>query len=92
MIYDEGAMVGRTAALQVIQKKPYVELSAEDAKELGIADGDDVVVEGAGIEVTLPAVVDGIAKGAVFIPYDQVGLKAATLMSGLDPRVTVRPS
>ena len=88
-IYDEGTMVSRTAALRAIQKQPYIEINDEDAKELGIADGDHVVIEGAGKSFTLPALVNGIAKGAVFVPYDQGDLRANTLMSGVDPRVTV---
>lgn len=88
-IYDEGTMVSRTAALRAIQKQPYVEINDENAKELGIADGDSVVIAGAGNSVTLPALVNGIAKGAVFVPYDQGDLRANTLMSGVNPRVTV---
>jgi len=90
MIYDEGTMVSKTAALRAIQRKPFVELNDEDAKELGVADGDEVVVEGAGTTVTLRAIVNGIVKGSVFVPFDQGDLRANTLMAGIDPRVTVR--
>ena len=83
-------MVSRTAALRAIQKQPYIEINDEDAKELGIADGEEVVIEGAGNSVTLPALVNGIAKGCVFVPYDQGDLRANTLMSGVNPRVAVR--
>ncbi len=90
LIYDEGAMVSRSAALRNIQAKPFVELNDEDAKELGIADGDMVVVSGAGNEFEVKARVNGIAKGCVFLPYDQRGLKTNTLMVGVDPVVGVR--
>jgi predicted molibdopterin-dependent oxidoreductase YjgC len=89
-IYDEGTMVSRTAHLRSLQRRPFVELNDEDAKELGIADGDQVVVSGAGNEVTLPAVVNGISRGCVFVPYDQMDLRANTLISGINPTVTVR--
>jgi NADH-quinone oxidoreductase subunit G len=89
MIYDEGAMVAKTAALRGIQHKPFVEMSDIDVKRLGIADGDEVVVSGNGFEVRLPVVVGDIVTGAVFVPYDQEGLRANRLMSGTDPRVEV---
>jgi NADH-quinone oxidoreductase subunit G len=88
-IYDEGAMVGKSVALRNLQKKPFVEMNDEDVKELGLADGEDVTLEGAGTRVTLRLVVGDIARGAVFVPYDQKGLRANTLMSGVDPAVTV---
>ncbi|MDP9222900.1 MAG: NADH-quinone oxidoreductase subunit NuoG [Actinomycetota bacterium] len=89
LIYDEGAMVSRTAALRGIQRKAFVEMNEYDAKRLEIADGDEVMVAGNGFEVRLPAVVADIAEGAVFIPYDQEGLQANRLMGGVDPVVEV---
>ncbi len=89
-LYDEGTMVARTAALRNIQRTPSIEINSEDAKTLGISEGDDVIVEGAGTEVTLPAKVNGIAKGHVFVPYDQRDFRANVLMSGADPRVRIR--
>jgi NADH-quinone oxidoreductase subunit G len=91
LIYDEGQMVARTSHLRNIQKKPFLGMNDEDAKELGLNDGDEVEVSGAGTTVILPLVVEDIARGAVFIPYAQLGLRANTLMSGPDPRVEVRP-
>jgi NADH-quinone oxidoreductase subunit G len=90
LIYDDGAMVRRSSALQRLAARPFVELSDVDAKELDIADGDDVIVSGNGTEVTLRAVVGDVSEGAVFIPYDQPGVRANRLMSGPDPRVEVR--
>ena len=89
-IYDEGSMVAHSKALRGLQQKPFVELNDADAKGLGIADGDEVVVSGAGTEITLPARIDGLAAGCVFVPYDQVGFRANALMEGVDPIVQVR--
>ncbi len=89
-LYDEGTMVSRSAALRRLQRKPFVELNDEDAKRLGLDDGHDVVIEGNGRSFTVRALIGDIAAGAVFVPYDQLGLAANELMSGLDPRVTVR--
>jgi NADH-quinone oxidoreductase subunit G len=89
MIYDSGSMVSRSALLADIAKKPFVEISAADAGELGISDGDEVVVSAGDFEARLKAVVADIAAGAVFVPYDQPGLAANKLIAGVDPRVTV---
>ena len=82
-------MVARTSHLRNIQKKPYVGMNDEDAKALGLADGDHVEVQGAGNTVVLPLAIEDIARGAVFVPYAQLGLRANTLMSGVDSRITV---
>jgi NADH-quinone oxidoreductase subunit G len=91
LIYDEGHMVSKSVALRNLQRKPYLEINDEDAKELGIADGDQVVIAANGVEAALGAVVSDIAKGTVFVPYDQTGLRANTLMDG-SGRVEVRPA
>jgi NADH-quinone oxidoreductase subunit G len=91
-IYDSGAMVSRTRALRSLAKKPFVEMNDRDVKELGLADGDDVVVAGNGAELTLPLRIADIAEGAVFVPFDQPGVRANALVGGRDPRVTVRPA
>ena len=85
-----GTWCAKSAALRGLQRKPFVEINDEDAKELGVADGDEVVISVDGTEVRLAAVVSDIVKGSVFVPYDQVGVRANTLMSGLDSRVGVR--
>ena len=89
-IYDAGSMVSRSKALANLQRKPFVEVNDEDAKELGISDGDEVVVIGNGNSVTLPAVIADISKGCVFVPYDQIGLQANSLMAGAMPYVEVK--
>lgn len=90
-IYDEGAMVAKSIALRNLQKKPFVEINDEDAKELSISDGDEVVVAANGTEARVRAVIADIVKGTVFVPYDQVGLRANSLMDG-SGRVEVRPA
>jgi predicted molibdopterin-dependent oxidoreductase YjgC len=89
MIYDEGAMVSKTASLRGIQRKAFVEMSDVDVKRLGVADGDEVSVSGNGFQVRLPVVVGDIVEGAVFVPYDQEGLRANRLIGGTDPTVEV---
>jgi anaerobic selenocysteine-containing dehydrogenase len=48
---------------------PWVELSEADATELGIADGDLVRVESPRGHVDVPARVNGIRDGVVFVPF-----------------------
>ncbi|MEA2452583.1 MAG: NADH-quinone oxidoreductase subunit [Actinomycetota bacterium] len=90
-IYDEGAMVSKSVALRNLQKKPFVEINDEDAKGLNISDGDQVVVSANGTEASVRAVIADIVKGSVFVPYDQVGVRANSLMDG-SGRVEVRPA
>ena len=81
-IYDEGNMVRRSVALHRLQKKPFIEMNDEDVKALGLSEGDEVTVSSNGTSVRAKLVIGDIVKGAVFIPYDQEGLRANTLMSG----------
>jgi anaerobic selenocysteine-containing dehydrogenase len=89
LIYDEGAMVARSVALRGLQRGAFVEINDEDAKELQVADGDEVVLSANGTEVRARAVIADIRPGYVFVPYDQRGLRANTLMQGVDPTVAV---
>jgi anaerobic selenocysteine-containing dehydrogenase len=82
-IYDEGNMVRRSVALRALQKKPFVEMNDEDVKALGLSDGAEVILEGNGHSVTAKLVIADIVRGAVFVPYDQVGLNANTLGSSV---------
>ena len=90
MIYDQGAMVGRTNALHAITRRPFVELSSADAARLGVDDGEQVVVAANGTEAHLPVVIGDIAEGAAFVPYDQPGFRANALMNGGRSKVAVR--
>ena len=91
-IYDSGAMVSRTRALSSLAKKAFVEMNDRDVKELGLADGDRVVVSGNGAELTLPLRIGDVAAGAVFVAFDQPGARANVLIGDRDPRVEVRPA
>ena len=81
--------MSKSASLRGLQRKPFVEMNDEDAKELGIADGDLVILSAEGFEVQLPVVIEDIVRGSIFVPYDQEGLHANELMHGVDPTVRV---
>jgi anaerobic selenocysteine-containing dehydrogenase len=89
LLYDAGGMVSHSRALAALARKPFVELAAEDAEHLGVSSGDEAVVSANGLEVRLEVVVEDITPGAVFVPYDQPGLRANRLMFGTDPTVRV---
>ena len=92
LIYDEGAMVSRSKVLRGLAKRPFVEMNDSDVKELGLADGDEVVLANNGAEARARLVIGDIAPGAVFVPYDQPGLKINSLIDGPTTTVAVRPA
>ena len=91
MIYDEGSMVARTVALRGIARRPFVEMNGADADGMRVGDGDEVALSANGTEVVLPVRIGDIARGAVFVPYDQEGFRANRLLSGDSPVVEVTP-
>ena len=89
LLYDSGTMVSKTTALRHLARKPFVGMSPVDAEAAGLGHGDEVVVSADGYEGRATLRIDDVASGAVFVPYDQPGLKAAGLMRGRDARVRV---
>jgi predicted molibdopterin-dependent oxidoreductase YjgC len=85
-------MVSKTAVLRGLARKPFVELSDADAGELGLADGDEVVLASNGYEERATLRIADVARGAAFIPFDQEGLRANRLMAGVNPMIVVRPA
>ncbi|MFD3613997.1 molybdopterin-dependent oxidoreductase [Streptomyces sp. NPDC058676] len=61
---------GKVAKLNKLNSGPFVELHPEDARELGISDGDRVEVASRRGRAVLPAVVtDRVRPGACFAPF-----------------------
>jgi len=68
--YHTGTMTRRSPTLDAEVPTGYVEISPEDAAELGIAKGDMVKVRTRRGEVTTPAkVTKDIPKGILFMPF-----------------------
>jgi len=84
LLVDEGSLSHGADELKATQEAAaFAEVNAEDAKALGIEDGGRVKVSTTSGSITLPArVTDNVAKGAVFVPFNQPGLAANTLLSG----------
>ena len=89
LIYDQGAMISKTVHVGAVTQPPFVEIAFEDADRLGVTDGDELVVSSGAFETRLRARLGDLATGSVFIPYDQPGLHANKLISGVDPTVRV---
>jgi len=93
LIVDGGTMLVGAEDLVRTAPEPFVELNAEDASALGIADGARVTVTSAAGRITAPArSTRGLARGAVFVPSNQRGLRAADLMDVASPMTHVRVS
>jgi ferredoxin-nitrate reductase len=60
---------GRAPELDAAAPEPWVEVSPADARAAGIADGEPVRIETARGSVVVPARVDGIREGVVFVPF-----------------------
>jgi NADH-quinone oxidoreductase subunit G len=84
LLVDEGRLSTGAGMLKAALEKPaFVELHPDDASRLGISDGDEVLVATQAGQAKVPAVVtDRIAPGVAFVPWNQPGLEANTLLSG----------
>jgi len=84
LLVDEGRLSERADELKAaLGEEAFVEVHPEDARSLGLEDGDAVRVRTAAGEAELPLrVTAGVARGSAFVPYNQPGLEANTLLSG----------
>ena len=90
LLYDDGSRASKTNGVAKLTQQPFVEVNSEDAKSSGIADGQEVTVTTAHGSLTLTArVTDGIAQGVVFVPTNQPGANALTLVSWDERHPTV---
>jgi anaerobic selenocysteine-containing dehydrogenase len=74
---------GRAPALQAAAPDVWVELSANDAGALGVAEGDRVRVTSPRGAIEGPARINGIREGVVFVPFHYGSWDAA---EGTPPR------
>jgi predicted molibdopterin-dependent oxidoreductase YjgC len=83
-LVDDGRLSRGAEQLKaVLQDPPFVEIHPQDAETLGLVDGAEAKLETpAGSAVLMVRVSTGVCQGAVFIPFNQPGLAANTLLSG----------
>ncbi len=92
LLVDEGRLSERADELKAaLEPDAFVELHPEDAAALEIADAGRARVRTEAGEAELPVrVTPHIAAGTVFVPFNQPGLAANTLLSGtFDTRATL---
>jgi NADH-quinone oxidoreductase subunit G len=84
LLVDEGRLVEGADALKEAQEEPaFVEVHRSDADRLGLRGGDLATVTTEAGSSTVPVrVTDGVAPGCVFVPWNNPGLAANTLLSG----------
>jgi NADH-quinone oxidoreductase subunit G len=84
LLVDEGRLVEGAAELKAaLESEPFAELHPDDADKRGVVDGARVRVRTARGEAVLPArVTRDVAPGALFVPFNQPGFAANTLLDG----------
>ena len=84
LLVDEGRLSERADELKAALQEPaFVEVHPRDAEAAGLVDGGRVLVRtDAGVAELDARVTDDVAVGAVFVPFNQPGLAANTLLSG----------
>jgi NADH-quinone oxidoreductase subunit G len=84
LLVDDGRLTERADELkEALAEEPFVEVHPDDAAAAGVADGARVTLTTPAAAATLPArVTPTVAKGAVFVPFNQPGLGANALFAG----------
>ncbi len=84
LLVDEGRLSDRADQLKAaLGEEPFLEVHPDTATHLGLAAGGRAEVATAAGRAELPVrVVDTIATGTAFVPFNQPGFAANTLLSG----------
>jgi NADH-quinone oxidoreductase chain G len=91
-LYHNGTVSTRSKGPMAVVSESYIELGREDAKVLGVADGDLLKVSGNGTELKLKAKVGNrLPQGLLFAPYHFAGAQVNRLCKG-EPVVSVKVS
>lgn len=80
-LFHNGYLSERSDILNTVANDPYVAMSAQDTAQLGLSDGDQVIVRSAQGELTAQLKVDRqFPKGLVFVPENYRALRLNGLM------------
>ncbi len=84
LLVDDGRLSDGAHQLKAaLQDPPFVEINPEDAAALELVDGADAKLETSAGSAVLPVrVCAGVCRGAVFVPFNQPGFAANSLLSG----------
>ncbi|MBD9375352.1 NADH-quinone oxidoreductase subunit NuoG [Rhizobium sp. ARZ01] len=80
-LFHNGYLSERSEILNTVANDPYVEMSAQDAAQRDLSDGDQVVVRSARAELTARLKVNRqFPKGLVFVPENYRAMRLNSLM------------
>jgi predicted molibdopterin-dependent oxidoreductase YjgC len=84
LLVDEGRLSERSDELKAaLEDEPFLEIHPNDAAARGVVDGGAVTVRTAAGEAELPVrVTEHVVEGAVFVPFNQPGFAANTILMG----------
>ena len=84
LLVDEGRLSERADELKAaLEEEAFLEIHPNDAAPRGVIDGGACNVRTAAGEAELPVrVTDHVAEGAVFVPFNQPGFAANTILNG----------
>jgi NADH-quinone oxidoreductase subunit G len=84
LLVDEGRLsAGADKLKEALEEPPFLEVHPDDAERLGLAEGEPATVSTEAGRVVVPVrVTSHIAPGSAFVPFNQAGLPANTLLSG----------
>jgi NADH-quinone oxidoreductase subunit G len=84
LLVDDGRLSERADELKAaLGEAAFVEIHSDDAGARGIRDGDRVLLRTSAGEVELPArVTEDIAAGSAFVPFNQPGFAASSILAG----------
>jgi len=84
LLIDEGTLSERADELKAALEEPaFAEMHPIDAEKKGVTDGSAIrLITEAGEAVVPLRVTEHVAAGSVFVPFNQPGLAANTLLSG----------
>jgi predicted molibdopterin-dependent oxidoreductase YjgC len=84
LLVDEGRLSDRAEELKAALEEPaFAEMHPVDAEKRGLVDGVGVRLTTPAGDATVPLrVTEHVAAGSVFVPFNQPGLAANTLLSG----------
>jgi NADH-quinone oxidoreductase subunit G len=95
LLIDEGRLSERADELKAaLEDEAFVEVHPDDAADAGLTDGGRALVRTPAGEADLPVrVTPHVAKGAIFVPFNQPGFAANTLLSGsFTTTATIEPA
>ena len=86
-MYDDGVLVRHSPAMAELAPGASAFVHPDDARKLGVAEGDQIDLEGSNGSARLPICIDeSLLRGVVYVPFNQPG----TPSLGSDPVVSVK--